>query len=101
MAHFSRFDGQNTPFRADDYLAEGKSKQEIIKTVIDEFDKAAELITGFDPNRLEETGSYAHFTRTSRQFLLLLADHVSHHRGQMLVYLRMKGITPPNYIDYQ
>lgn len=98
---FSRLDGQDTPFRKDDFLPEGKSKQEMIKMTMREFDKATNLIADFDPVRLDETGSYAQFTRTRRQFLLLLADHVSHHRGQMLVYLRMKGITPPNYIDYQ
>jgi hypothetical protein len=25
-------------------------------------------------------------------------DHVSHHRGQATIYLRCKGITPPEYI---
>lgn len=24
-------------------------------------------------------------------------DHNAHHRGQIITYLRMKGITPPNY----
>jgi uncharacterized damage-inducible protein DinB len=25
-------------------------------------------------------------------------DHISHHRGQATVYLRLKGITPPDYV---
>jgi len=25
-------------------------------------------------------------------------DHVSHHRGQATVFLRLKGITPPDYV---
>lgn len=25
-------------------------------------------------------------------------DHITHHRGQATVYLRIKGITPPEYI---
>nr|WP_262481137.1 DinB family protein [Algibacter pectinivorans] len=39
--------------------------------------------------------------RTKRQILLLLADHITHHRGQMLVYMRLKGIKPPRYVLYQ
>ncbi|MBC9931559.1 DinB family protein [Chitinophaga qingshengii] len=27
-------------------------------------------------------------------------DHVTHHRGQATVYLRCKGITPPDYSEY-
>jgi len=29
--------------------------------------------------------------------LLLAYHHTAHHRGQALVYLRFKGIDPPNY----
>jgi uncharacterized damage-inducible protein DinB len=28
---------------------------------------------------------------------LLMKDHLAHHRGQLIVYLRMKGIKPPEY----
>lgn len=98
---FSRFDGQDTPFRANDYLAEGRTKADILRILANEFDKATALIREFDIDRMEETNDYGSFIRTRRQFLMLLADHVSHHRGQLVVYLRMQGIKPPNYIDYQ
>jgi uncharacterized damage-inducible protein DinB len=98
---FSRFGGLDTPFRSDDFRADGHSKDQIIRILEREFDKATEFIKMFDPYRLDETNTYAQFIRTRRQFLLLLADHVTHHRGQMLVYLRLKGIKPPNYIQFQ
>jgi len=66
-----------------------------------EFERAAKLLITFDPARLDQTGSYAKFTRTRRQFFMLMADHVTHHRAQMLVYLRLKGIVPPKYIEFQ
>jgi uncharacterized damage-inducible protein DinB len=66
-----------------------------------EFERAAKLVTSFEPARLGETGSYNKFTRTRRQFLMLMADHVTHHRAQMLVYLRLKGIVPPKYVEFQ
>jgi uncharacterized damage-inducible protein DinB len=98
---FSRFGGLDTPFRSDDFREDGHSKDQIIRILEREFDKATEFIKMFDPYRLDETNTYAQFIRTRRQFLLLLADHVTHHRGQMLVYLRLKGIKPPNYIQFQ
>ena len=32
-----------------------------------------------------------------RKVLMLLNDHLTHHRGQMIIYLRLKGIEPPRY----
>jgi len=37
---------------------------------------------------------------TIRQILLLLHDHQSHHLGQVIVYLRLKGIKPPDYVGW-
>lgn len=98
---FSKADGQEYPPRWEDFKVEGYSKQEMMDMVNREFERVAQLVSDFDPKRLEETGSYGKLTRTRRQFLMLMADHVTHHRAQMLVYLRLKGIVPPNYIEFQ
>jgi uncharacterized damage-inducible protein DinB len=29
--------------------------------------------------------------------MMLALDHTTHHRGQAIVYLRLNGITPPEY----
>jgi uncharacterized damage-inducible protein DinB len=34
---------------------------------------------------------------TGRQMLLNMFAHTAHHRGQLEVYLRLKGIAPPFY----
>lgn len=34
------------------------------------------------------------------QFLNLIQDHQSHHVGQLIVYLRLKGIQPPQYVGW-
>ncbi|WP_209330541.1 DinB family protein [Lunatimonas salinarum] len=98
---FSRFEGLNTPYRTKDYQAGGMTKKEIIEVLEKEMDKAAGHIAQFDPSRLGEINQYGQLRRTGRQFLLLAADHIAHHRGQLVVYLRMNGIKPPNYILYQ
>lgn len=78
-----------------------KSKKEMIATIDKTFDKTIEFISNFDINRLEERLDYFGADRTKRQVLLLLTDHITHHRGQMLVYMRLNGLKPPRYVLYQ
>ena len=80
---------------------DNKSKKEMIAKISETFDKTIEFISDFDPNRLEERLDYFGADRTKRQILLLLADHITHHRGQMLVYMRLNGLKPPRYVLYQ
>ena len=78
-----------------------KSKKEMIATIEKTFDKTTEFISNFDINKLGERLDYFGADRTKRQILLLLADHITHHRGQMLVYMRLNGLVPPRYVLYQ
>jgi len=73
----------------------------MIAKVSETFDHTIDFISNFDPNRLEERQDYFGADRTKMQILILLADHVTHHRGQMLVYLRLNGLKPPRYVLYQ
>ncbi len=78
-----------------------KSKKEMIVTIDKTFNKTIEFISNFDSDRLDERLDYFGADRTKRQILLLLADHITHHRGQMLVYMRLNGLKPPRYVLYQ
>lgn len=78
-----------------------KSKKEMINTIDTTFDKTIEFISNFDINKLEERLDYFGSDRTKMQILLLLSDHITHHRGQMLVYMRLNGLKPPRYVLYQ
>ena len=80
---------------------DNKSKQQMIEKIDETFDKTIEFISKFDTNRLDERLDYFGADRTKRQILLLLADHITHHRAQMLVYLRLNGLTPQRYVLYQ
>ena len=73
---------------------DNKSKKEMISKINETFDKTIKFIRNFDPNRLKERLDYFGADRTKRQILLLLADHITHHRGQMLVYMRLNGLKP-------
>lgn len=39
-------------------------------------------------------------TLSGKEAVLFLRDHITHHRGQLVVYLRLKGIEPPQYAGF-
>ncbi len=83
------------------YKVANKSKKEMIDTIDKTFDATIKLMKQFDVNQLEDTLDYFGLNRTKRQIFLLLTDHITHHRGQMLVYMRLNGLTPPRYVLFQ
>ncbi|WP_236975638.1 DinB family protein [Membranihabitans maritimus] len=38
--------------------------------------------------------------KSHRQIINVMNDHVAHHRGQIIVYLRLNGISPPRYVGW-
>jgi uncharacterized damage-inducible protein DinB len=80
---------------------EQKSKEEMITAIKNTFEETKTLITQFDVAHLEDTLDYFGLHRTKRQILLLLSDHITHHRAQMLVALRLNGLVPPRYVLFQ
>ena len=78
-----------------------KSKDEMIAKIEETFDKTIQLISAFEVAKLEDKLDYFGLNRSKRQIMLLLTDHITHHRAQMLVSLRLNGVTPPRYIHYQ
>ena len=86
----------DTELKVDD-----KSKEEMIATIDKTFDQTIKLISEFDTKKFNDRLDYLGLNRTKRQIFLLLSDHITHHRGQMLVYLRLNGLQPPRYVLYQ
>lgn len=78
-----------------------KSKKDMIVTLEKTFEETTKLLKEFDPSLLEDRLDYFGLNRTKRQIFLLLADHITHHRGQMLVYMRLNGLVPPRYVLFQ
>ncbi|MCL6273723.1 DinB family protein [Muricauda sp. 2012CJ35-5] len=83
------------------YKVANKSKEEIIRTINKTFQESIAFIKQFNTDTFKVELDYFGLTRTKRQIFLLLADHITHHRGQLLVYLRLNDITPPRYVLYQ
>ncbi|WP_191859468.1 DinB family protein [Hanstruepera ponticola] len=78
-----------------------KSKEEMLAAIDKTFDETIKFIKSFDTTKFNDRLNYLGLNRTKRQIFLLLADHIAHHRGQMLVYMRLNGIKPPRYVLYQ
>ena len=74
-----------------------KDKDAIVKFLSDSFDYCSTVI----PNLTEEQLNTAHNSPDGhllgREILLAMYIHVAHHRGQAEIYLRDKGIKPPQY----
>jgi uncharacterized damage-inducible protein DinB len=75
----------------------GNSKKEIISALEQSFAYATTTINSMTEKNLNEQVDFLAGRMTKRRLLLLLTDHVTHHRGQLVVYLRLKGIEPPDY----
>jgi uncharacterized damage-inducible protein DinB len=51
-------------------------------------------------NKLDEKVSFFAGPMTRRQIFILLHDHQTHHAGEVILYLRLKGLKPPAYIGW-
>jgi uncharacterized damage-inducible protein DinB len=74
-----------------------KSKADLITILRNTFQYAAETIQNFDPSQLDEKVEFFAGPMSKRQIMMLMSDHVTHHRGQLVVYLRLNNIKPPGY----
>ena len=75
-------------------------KPEVIKFVRESFDYGIRVIPKLQEDRLAasyEVNWEGRKQATGRQIALAMFVHTAHHRAQLEVYLRLKGIEPPIY----
>lgn len=77
-----------------------QKKEEIIRVLIKTYDYAIDLLQHFDAGHLADTVAFPKGPMNKMQIFTLLNDHQTHHRAQTLVYLRLNGIKPPDYIGW-
>ena len=88
------FNGQKAEF-----AAEG-SKQDMITSLQQTFDQAYKAVEATPEAELSEVVEFFAGPKSKWQILSLLQDHLTHHRGQIIVYLNMKGVEPPRYVGW-
>jgi len=77
-----------------------KSKDEIIAELKNSFDTVLEIVKNTPDENLQETVDFFAGPKSKLQILNLLQDHVTHHRGQLIVYLNLKNVKPPKYVGW-
>lgn len=75
-------------------------KKDILAVVTKTYDFAINVLQHFDDARLADTVSFFAGHMNKLQIINLLSDHQSHHQGQIIVYLRLNGIKPPDYVGW-
>ena len=82
----------------------GVDKAAVIQLLRENYDYAEELFEQLNQTQLDSTFTVA-FDPESPEFKVekafdFMREHTSHHRGQAVMYLRLQGISPPDYKLY-
>lgn len=76
------------------------TKEQVIKVLTEGFELAEKAIDQLEVANLDEVVQFFAGPMHKRQILTLMNDHLTHHRGQLIVYLRLKGVKPPRYLGW-
>jgi hypothetical protein len=72
------------------------TKADMIKAMSDSFDYGAKVIAEFNNTTIQETINAAFMGPSTRaRPMFFLIGHTQDTYGQMVVYLRLNGVTPP------
>ncbi len=83
-----------------DNLGKILTKEQWLESLAESFDAVSKQVQATSESTLSETVDFFAGPKNKLQMLQLLQDHVTHHRGQLIVYLNMKEITPPRYVGW-
>jgi uncharacterized damage-inducible protein DinB len=100
MTWLSRKYLMNDDSKSDKLKADSVPKKEIISNLKTAFNNADNILKTLKPENLDEKVDFFAGRMTKRQIINLMNDHLTHHNAQCLVYLRLKGISPPKYIGW-
>ena len=80
--------------------AKSTSKAAMIASYGEIFDALIRNLRTYEADQLKEEASMWYGKSTRLRMLNLMDNHLAHHRGQMIVYLRLKGISAPSYVGW-
>jgi hypothetical protein len=73
-------------------------KDSIVRFLTGSFDFCNQAVGSMTPDKLDAVAGSGNRKMTGFEWLWSYFTHTAHHRGQLEVYLRLKGITPPTYV---
>ena len=74
-----------------------KSKSDTEAFIRSSYERALDRVSKLTPEQLHKSYTTQEGTMTGIDMLLMALDHSTHHRASAEMYLRAKGITPPQY----
>ena len=80
--------------------SKAQNKAEIIAELTKSFHNVYEVVAIYDSKQFNENVDFFAGKKTKLQILNLLQDHVTHHRGQVIVYLGLNGVKPPRFVGW-
>jgi uncharacterized damage-inducible protein DinB len=98
---FQQITGIQPPFPVDLSKPLNPDKANVLKVLEQSFDYVIEALPRITPEQLQRTWHIASWKGRNdpdgRAMILNMFVHSAHHRAQCEVYLRAKGIKPPDY----
>jgi len=97
FAFATRAFGMTNPYQGKNLetMAELKSKGACTKIVLESYDYVLAGLKATTEAKLDERVAFFGYNRPKWQILAMLFEHQTHHRGQTTIYLRLKGVKPP------
>lgn len=98
---FNQITGIKPPFAFDPAKPPASDKQSVLKLLDQSFDYVIEVLPKITPEQLQRTWHIPSWKSRNdpdgRAMIVNMFVHTAHHRAQCDVYLRAKGIKPPDY----
>jgi len=76
------------------------SKADLMVILEQAFDNAAAALSTVSASDLEGRVNFFAGEKNVLQMIELMDDHLSVHKGQLIVYLRLNGIAPPRFVGW-
>jgi uncharacterized damage-inducible protein DinB len=94
---FATLKGEKPPKSEKDLKAKGTAKKDVISMLEESFKYGDGFVEGLTDKIAHEEITRGKNKMAKWKIILFCVDHITHHRGQMVVYLRLNGIKPPQY----
>ena len=94
---FDYFLGPFADTKPDPPKPEGMSKAAVTAFVKARFDSVIERVEALTPKQIAKDYKSEEGNMNGLELLMGLMEHTAHHRASAEMYLRAKGITPPEY----
>jgi uncharacterized damage-inducible protein DinB len=98
---FNQITGIKPPFPFDPAKPPAADKENVLKLLDQSFDYVIEALPKITPEQLQRTWHLPSWKGRNdpdgRAMIMNMFVHTAHHRAQCDVYLRAKGIKPPDY----